>query len=168
MERQRYIASAKPNKFTRERSSYDYASDQGASGAPQAAGAAAADRFPVASLQLVAVLSAAPHLRQNWNYTPKEIASRKETGKWTGKGTRADPCMHRFTRTQRASHVLTDGSIDGRVDEREMELGWGETSRMMWSGLAVRVMERAGVRKKIEQLHGEASGAAWFPFKEGE
>jgi hypothetical protein len=32
----------------------------------------------------------------------------------------------------------------------------------------VRVMERAGVRKKIEQLHGEASGAAWFPFKEGE
>lgn len=25
-----------------------------------------------------------------------------------------------------------------------------------------------GVREKIGQLHGEASGAAWFPFKEGE
>lgn len=24
-----------------------------------------------------------------------------------------------------------------------------------------------GVREKIGQLHGEASGAAWFPFKEG-
>jgi hypothetical protein len=41
-----------------------------------------------------------------------------------------------------------------------IELGsWG-------SGLAGERWD--GVRKSLGQLHGEASGAAWFPFKEGE
>jgi len=47
----------------------------------------------------------------------------------------------------------------GRSDE-EIEMGsWG-------SGFAAGRWD--GVRKKRWQLHGEASGAAWFPFKERE
>jgi hypothetical protein len=62
-------------------------------------------------------------------------------------------------KTHRVPRVLTDRSMDRSDEEIEMGVGLG-------SGLAAGRWD--GVRKKIGQLHGEASGAAWFPFKEGE
>jgi hypothetical protein len=91
--------------------------------------------------------------------------SKERTEKWPGKETRADPCTHTHTElanknaSTRASHVLTDRSTGDRDDG-----GWGDRDDGI--GLAARRWD--GVRKKIVQQHGEASGAAWFPFKEGE
>lgn len=73
--------------------------------------------------------------------------------------THSDTELANKNASTRASHVLTDRSTGDRDDG-----GWGDRDDGI--GLAARRWD--GVRKKIVQLHGEASGAAWFPFKEGE